>query len=148
MRRGVTTCGVLSKRELKILPGLPSEERLKKGPVAVIECNQEIPCNPCVAACPREAIKVKALTSLPELDEDRCNGCGSCIAPCPGLAIFVVDMSYSEREAVVMLPYEFLPYPKVGERGNDRPYSDLGLNSNGFCCRNPSYFFEAEFKRV
>jgi Fe-S-cluster-containing hydrogenase component 2 len=116
MRRGVVTCGVLSKKELRALPGLPSERRLKKGPVAVIECNQEFPCNPCMGACPRGAIRVETLTSLPELDEDRCNGCASCIAPCPGLAIFVVDMNHSEREGVVMFPYEFLPYPKAGER--------------------------------
>ena len=116
MKRTVVTCGVLSKAELGDLPGVPSKERLWKGPVAVVECNQEIPCNPCQAACPREAIRVDELTSVPVLDEEKCNGCGSCVAPCPGLAIFVVDMTYSDGEALVTMPYEFLPYPEVGEK--------------------------------
>jgi len=29
----------------------PSIERINKGPVAVIECFQNIPCNPCQTAC-------------------------------------------------------------------------------------------------
>jgi len=115
MKTSVVTCGVLTKAELKVLSGVPSEERLGKGPVAVVECNQEIPCNPCQAACPREAIRVDTLTSVPVLDEDKCNGCGTCVAPCPGLAIFVVDMTYSDDKALVTMPYEFLPYPEVGE---------------------------------
>jgi len=116
MKSSVVTCGVLSKTELRDLPGIPSQERLTKGPVVVVECNQEIPCNPCQAACPRQAIRVDELTSVPVLDEEKCNGCGTCVAPCPGLAIFVVDMTYSEGEALVMMPYEFLPYPEVGEK--------------------------------
>ncbi len=116
MKSTVVTCGVLSKSELKELSGVPSQERLGKGPVAVVECNQEIPCNPCQAACPRQAIRVDELTSVPVLDEDKCNGCGTCVAPCPGLAIFVVDMTYSDGEALVTMPYEFLPYPEAGER--------------------------------
>ncbi len=94
------------------MPGVPTAERLRKGPVAVIECNQEIPCNPCKAACPRGGIKVETLHSLPQLDENKCTGCGSCIAPCPGLAIFVVDATYSKKEAMVSIPYEFQPIPK------------------------------------
>ena len=39
-------------------PGIPSEERMKLGPVACIECLQQIPCNPCEEACPRGAITV------------------------------------------------------------------------------------------
>ena len=31
------------------------------------------------------------------------------------MAIFVVDMTYSDREATVQLPYEFLPLPRKGE---------------------------------
>jgi len=115
MKSSVVTCGVLSKAELRELSGVPSEERLGKGPVAVVECNQEIPCNPCQAACPRQAIRVDELTSVPVLDEEKCNGCGSCVAPCPGLAIFVVDMTYSDSEALVTMPYEFLPYPEERE---------------------------------
>ncbi len=98
-------------------PGYPSKERLKKGPVAVIECVQEIPCNPCETACPFGAIKVgKPIINLPKLNEKKCKGCGKCIAVCPGLAIFVVDNAFNEKEATVSLPYEFLPLPEKGEK--------------------------------
>ena len=56
------------------------------------------------------------ITSLPVLHEEKCDGCLLCIAPCPGLAIFVLDETYSDREATVMLPYEFLPLPEKGEK--------------------------------
>ena len=108
--------GVLSSDELARLPAIPSAERLKQGAVAVIECAQEIPCNPCEEACPAGAIQVgEAITNLPVLASDQCTGCGLCIPVCPGLAIFVVDVTYSDREATVQLPYEFLPLPEKGE---------------------------------
>ena len=39
--------------EIRENNGWPSDERFAKGPVAICECVQEIPCNPCEAACPR-----------------------------------------------------------------------------------------------
>lgn len=108
--------GVLSPEELAKLPGMPSEERLEQRAVAVIECAQEIPCDPCEEACPVGAIRVgEPITNLPILIEDKCTGCGLCIPVCPGLAIFGVDMTYSDQEATVQLPYEFLPLPEKGE---------------------------------
>ncbi len=73
---------------------------------AVIECTQDIPCDPCVKSCPACAISKKDLASAPKLDESRCTGCASCVPKCPGRAIFVVG------EGKVVLPYEFLPVPK------------------------------------
>jgi len=35
-----------------VMGNFPSEERLLKGFVAVHECYQDIPCNPCVESCP------------------------------------------------------------------------------------------------
>jgi len=97
-------------------PGYPSDTRLAKGPVAVIECTQEIPCNPCESACARHAITVgDPITSLPRLDEDKCNGCGRCIAYCSGLAIITIDAAYSDTEALMGFPYEFLPCPNKGD---------------------------------
>ena len=94
---------------------VPSAERRAQGPVAVIECYEEIPCDPCEEACHQGAIFVgEPITSLPHLKAERCNGCGLCIPACPGLAIFVIDESYSEDEATIMLPYEFLPLPHKG----------------------------------
>lgn len=93
----------------------PSPERLAKGPVAIIECFQRIPCNPCATACQRGAILPFAdINDQPSQDNERCNGCALCVVNCPGLAIFVLDMTYSETEALLKLPYEFLPLPKAG----------------------------------
>ena len=36
--------------------GYPSKERLAKGPIVVIECPEEIPCNPCETICPKNVI--------------------------------------------------------------------------------------------
>ncbi|MCK5147374.1 4Fe-4S binding protein [bacterium] len=95
----------------------PDMERLEKGPVAVIECVQEIPCNPCSDSCHRGAITMKtSINDRPDIDYKLCNGCGICVANCPGLAIFLIDQSYSETEALVGLPYEFLPLPEAGEK--------------------------------
>lgn len=90
----------------------PSEKRLKEGPVAIIECFREIPCDPCFYSCPFEAIKeFEDINDKPKLDYQKCTGCGNCIASCPGLAIFVVD--YNKN--TISLPYEFLPIPAKGD---------------------------------
>lgn len=82
----------------------------------IIECPEEIPCDPCGTACPRQAIAVgPPLTARPALDEEKCTGCGACIPACPGLAIFLLDESYSETEAKLDFPFEFLPLPMPGE---------------------------------
>lgn len=100
--------GVLSIRDLF----LPSDDQLKKG-VAIIECVQEIPCNPCVAICPVNAISMNDINDLPKVDFTKCTGCRQCVGICPGLAIFVVKVK--DSKALITLPYEFLPVPKVGE---------------------------------
>lgn len=111
--------GYLEYEELAAIQKLPSEERLEKGPVAIIECVQEIPCNPCEAACHFGAIHVgEPITNLPCLDGDKCTGCGVCVSRCPGLAIVVVNKSYSETTGTVAFPYEYFPTPIVGETRN------------------------------
>ena len=110
-----TKSAITSMDVLSAAPGYPPEEAFSKGAIAVIECIEEIPCNPCEAACRFGAIRVgDQLTALPQLLAEKCSGCGSCIAACPGLAIFLVDKTYSESEALLGLPYEFLPVPDVG----------------------------------
>ena len=95
----------------------PPAERLAKGPVAVIECFQEIPCDPCCSACKRGAIREMAsINECPVIDYEKCDGCGLCIPSCPGLAISVVDMTYGEGLASVKIPYEFRPLPEKGEQ--------------------------------
>jgi len=94
----------------------PKTERLNQGPVAVIECFQHIPCDPCATSCPQQAIRpFTDINALPIIDEAKCNGCGICITKCPGLAIMIVDFTWSKTQALVKLPYEFAPLPKAGE---------------------------------
>ena len=95
---------------------MPSAERLAKGPVAITECFQNIACNPCVAACPQHAISMEPdINATPKVDPDACIGCRICLAKCPGLAIFVVDMTHSADTALVTIPFEFLPVPEKGQ---------------------------------
>ncbi|MTI70470.1 MAG: 4Fe-4S ferredoxin [Firmicutes bacterium] len=106
--------GVATKEDIEKV--FPNKERLNKKAVAIIECFEKIPCNPCFTACKRKAIKeFKDINDLPKIDFEKCNGCGLCISKCPGLAIMVVDMTYSLDKALVKIPYEFLPLPKKGE---------------------------------
>ncbi|MEO0093649.1 MAG: 4Fe-4S dicluster domain-containing protein [candidate division WOR-3 bacterium] len=108
--------GILSSRDLKRLNLLPNSKRLNRGPVVIVECVQEIPCNPCADACPKKAIEIEGnITNIPKVNFDRCNGCTLCIPRCPGLAIFVVNKNYNEKEATITLPYEFIPLPQKGE---------------------------------
>ncbi len=94
----------------------PDEERINKGPVAVIECFQNIPCNPCSTACKRNAImEMNDINNIPNINVENCNGCGLCVSVCPGLAIMVIDGSYSDEELLFRIPFEFLPLPKEGD---------------------------------
>lgn len=102
--------GIPTSDELNAIT--PDKERLKEGPVAIIECFRKIPCDPCYYSCPFEAIaEFKDINDKPKLNYETCTGCGNCIASCPGLAIFVVD--YNKN--TLSLPYEFLPVPQKGD---------------------------------
>jgi ferredoxin len=116
MKCGVKYTGIPSEEELLASPGRPSRERMEKGPVAFIECVEDIPCNPCEEACPFGAITVGLpITNLPVLHGDQCTGCGLCIAQCPGLAIFKVHLNYTETTSLVEFPYEYCPLPEEGD---------------------------------
>lgn len=128
MNKGIDIEGVPSEEELRNSPGFPSYSVQKQKKVVIIECVQEIPCNPCEEACKFKAIKVgDPITNLPVVDFDRCIGCGQCIAKCPGLAIFLLDYNYSKENASISFPYEYYPLPKVGDQVTavDRYGSDI-----------------------
>lgn len=109
--------GYLTLEELKKSIKYPSEERMAKGPVAIAECIQEIPCNPCEAACKFNAIEIgEPITNLPCVDEEKCTGCGVCVAQCSGLAIFVIDKTYADGKGAVSFPYEYMPLPEKGQQ--------------------------------
>jgi len=103
--------GIITSEELK--PVLPPQNRLEKGPVAIIECLQDIPCDPCVSACPVKAIQMQSgITDRPQLDFETCTGCGACVPKCPGLAIFIVNMKHNvPGKALLSMSYELLPVP-------------------------------------
>jgi Fe-S-cluster-containing hydrogenase component 2 len=113
MENTIAYQGCPTLKEIEETCGYPSAERFKKGPVVVVECVQEIPCDPCQDACPFEAIIVgDPITNLPVTDYDKCTGCGKCVAFCPGLAIFIVNKAFAPGEATIAFPHEYLPLPK------------------------------------
>ena len=104
---------------------VPDENYLQKG-VIIIECMQEIPCNPCVDSCPFNAISMDTLNDPPVVDYEKCVGCGNCVSACPGLAIFLTK--HADDMAYITLPYELLPVPKENEtvRVFNREGKDVG----------------------
>jgi ferredoxin len=119
MSKGVAVTGFPSEEELQNSPGYPRPEDFDTGPIGVIECVQEIPCNPCELACRHGAIVVgEPITNLPRFDAGSCTGCGLCISNCPGQAIFLIDLHYSDAQSLVTFPFEYLPLPEVGDKVN------------------------------
>lgn len=118
--------GYIADDEIERSPGVTH----RKGIHPVIECTQNIPCNPCQDACPKKCISIGAnITSLPIAVPDAdCINCGMCVASCSGQAIFLVDEDCGDGTATVTLPYEFLPLPEVGAKGDA-----LGRNGQKVC---------------
>ncbi|HCJ09182.1 MAG: FAD-dependent oxidoreductase [Lachnospiraceae bacterium] len=114
--------GYLEEMELAQYPGVTHCH----GVHPVIECTQNIPCNPCQDACKFGCISIgDQITALPIVNpEADCKNCGMCVASCSGQAIFLIDEDYDETSGTVTMPYELLPYPEVGSAGD-------GLNRSG-----------------
>ena len=58
-----------------------------------------------------------------------------CVASCSGQSIFLVEEDVEEGYGEVTMPYEFLPLPKVGDRG-------IALGRNG------KYVCDAEVTKI
>ena len=109
--------GYIAEDEIGEYPGVGRTKKVGVHPV--IECTQNIPCNPCQDACKFGCIEVgETITSLPVVKEgSKCVNCGMCVASCSGQAIFLVDEEAEEGFATITLPYEFLPLPEKGDKG-------------------------------
>lgn len=116
------TKGFVADNEIERYPGVTH----KVGIHPVMECTQNIPCNPCQDACPKGCISIgENITYLPiVVDDNECINCGMCVASCSGQAIFLVDEDCGDGSATVTIPYEFFPLPEVGTKG-------YGLGRNG-----------------
>ncbi len=103
--------GVPSLKQIQSI--FPDESILTRSKV-VIECYEEIPCNPCSTSCPFDAIFIPVdINQRPLVDYDKCTGCGICVFSCPGLAI--INVKVQEDSNIFKIPYEFVPYPEKGE---------------------------------
>ena len=117
----------------------PDYEKFEDKKVAVIECYTQIPCNPCEANCPTNAIKIgEDINMIPKIDLSKCIGCEQCLLSCPGLAIRMIHKNFSEKFSLVSLPYELLPLPQKGDRvaladkdGNIIGYGEVHSVLNG-----------------
>lgn len=108
--------GFLSPTEVEELPGFPGREALAQKRLAILECAQLIPCDPCENVCPNGAITIgDSIINLPSINVEKCTGCTLCISTCPGLAIFVLDLTQEERD-IVFLPFEYYPLPEKGDK--------------------------------
>ncbi len=118
--------GYVSDDEIERYPGVTH----KAGVHPVMECTQNIPCNPCQDACKKGCISIGSnITSLPiVVDGSECINCGMCVASCSGQAIFLVDEDCGDGTATVTLPYEFLPLPEAGTKGKG-----LGRDGKAIC---------------
>lgn len=114
MSKPFESTGIASREMFKNL--LPSDERRAKGPYIVMECYEEIPCNPCVTSCTFDAVQMEALNKCPSVDYEKCTGCSNCVSHCPGLACFVINETIGGGKIDITIPYEMLPVPKKGDQ--------------------------------
>lgn len=114
--RSLLNKGYIDEKEIPNYPGMGVD---KKGIHPIIECTQNIPCNPCQDACKFNCIKIgDNITSLPIVDEDsKCTGCGMCVSSCSGQAIFLLERDENSEYVKITMPYEFLPLPQIGDKG-------------------------------
>ena len=107
--------GSVADDEIARYPGVTRQAGIHP----VIECTQNIPCNPCQDACPKGCIRIgEKITSLPAVDAAKeCVGCGMCVASCSGQAIFLIQEDVGPGVGEVTIPYEFLPLPRAGDTG-------------------------------
>lgn len=81
----------------------------------VLDCSEEIPCNPCEEVCGRGAIVVgENINAAPIFYEKKCDGCGACVSVCPGSCIYLVEEEGGGTARMTMA-YDRLPRPLTGD---------------------------------
>lgn len=92
----------------------------------IIDCFENIPCNPCESVCPNKVIIVgNPITNIPKIkNPNECIGCGMCVACCPGQAIFLVNSKYSKKKCAITFSYEFNKKFKINQ-------NVIAIDSNG-----------------
>lgn len=82
----------------------------------ILDCNQKILCNVCEFICSSNIIKIgNNISDIPETVSKNCIGCGRCVANCPGQACFLIKFNNSEKTASIILPFESLDTPEIGD---------------------------------
>ncbi len=88
---------------------LREKPKQEEGVMPIFHCYQEVPCNPCTSVCPVGGIRTERddIMGLPYMEDvNKCKGCMSCVAVCPGLAVTMVDYGKEGKKPIVTLPYE------------------------------------------
>ena len=120
---------ILKHKPGQAVPFVPQE--LDAPVYPLLRCVQEIPCDPCIEACPHDLITMEgSILALPEF-AGVCEGCAKCVLACPGLAINLVCNDYdpSGEKALLMLPFEFTG--SVIPWGNEVTTTDIDGNRIG-----------------
>jgi len=113
---GYRCTGIATLEELENADLLPPQEVYTKKRVAFIECIESIPCDACKFACKFDAVIKPTIITPPKVDWEKCTGCMRCVIECPGLTIFMIDGRKQENKVVIIIPYEFLPFPKKEDK--------------------------------
>lgn len=80
----------------------------------LVDCPQEIPCDPCVKACSTGAISMdEGMCGKPRITEGQCNGCLSCLEVCPVSCIYLMEKR--EGETLMTLALDRLPRLSKGD---------------------------------
>ena len=54
--------------------------------------NENVYCRSCAESCPEQALSFKiGINATPDINLDKCNGCGACFSPCPTSAISIKE---------------------------------------------------------
>jgi len=93
-RLGACTFCQLCLESCSHLALIPSNEPWQCLPHIVASClpKQQVICTTCAEQCDEDAITFPALlgaVALPQIDANRCTGCGACVSPCPSESLGV-----------------------------------------------------------